>query len=179
MAASRRPKTDTDHLAWWLDKLGRMNDRTFMTPKRSPHIIDELLAAKNGVIRASSIKELGVKLGVPLKFVLRAVASVARLGIVTAELEPPGIRLTIHRDRFGHRKIAIDRKRRPLSAADRESIQGQGRAPLFVLRRHVRVRGIGTRPPDPIQSEGCRRIGESRGDVQAPQLTKVGPSGSR
>src|SRR5262249_48493300 len=115
----------SDDLNWWMHKLVRMDDRTFVMPKWAPRILDELLAAKGGSVAARSIKDLGLKLGVPLKFVPRAVASVARLGIVTAQLHPPDNVVTIHRDRFARRKIAIDRKRQRLSGADREAIKAQ------------------------------------------------------
>src|SRR5262245_328790 len=123
MASRRRVDTPSDDLDWWLDKLVRMGDRTFAMPKWAPHIIDELLSANGGSVEARSIKELGSRLGVPLKFVPRAVASVARLGIVTAQLQPPNIVVTIHRDRFVGRQVAVEGKRRPLSAADREEIK--------------------------------------------------------
>ena len=125
MAPRKRPNTHSDDLKWWMDKLVRMDDRTFIMPKWAPHIIDQLLGAEGGCVEARSIKELGIKLGVPLKYVPRAVASVARLGIVTAELQPPDIVVTIHRGRFSRRKIAVERKRQRLSEADREAIKAK------------------------------------------------------
>ena len=127
MAARKRSKTDPDDLKWWMDKLVRMDDRTFIMSKWAPHIIDQLLGGEGGCVEARSIKELGIKLGVPLKFVPRAVASVARLGIVTAELQPPDIVVTIHRGRFSKRKIAVERKRQRLSKGDREAIKAKDR----------------------------------------------------
>jgi 5-methylcytosine-specific restriction endonuclease McrA len=117
--------TQSDPLTWWKNKLARMDDRTFVMPRWGPHILDVLLAADEGRIEVGTLNELSVHLGVPLKFVPRAVASVTRLGIVTAQLRVPTIVVAIHRDRLSRRKIAMGRERRRLSEAERESIKAE------------------------------------------------------
>lgn len=116
---------DACHLDWWKDKLARMGNRTFALPKYGPQILDVLIASKEGKIDASSLQELGRQFGVPLKYVPRAVASVTRLRIVSAHLQPPKISVTIHPDRLARRKIALSRLRRPISRTDRESLKAQ------------------------------------------------------
>jgi hypothetical protein len=115
----------SDHLSWWKEKLSRMADRTFVRPEYGCRILDVLMASKERSVRASSLKELGAQLGVPLKFVPRAVASATRLGIVSAHLKPPHIFVTIHPDRFARRKIRLNVSRRPISPADQKSLKVQ------------------------------------------------------
>ena len=88
--AGRNPgMTNSDHLAWWKRQLSRMDERTFVMPTYGPKILDVLMARERGRVDAASLKDLGAQLGVPLKFVPRAIASVTRLGIVTALLQMP------------------------------------------------------------------------------------------
>ena len=124
MAGRTRVQSD-DPLAWWKAKLSRMDERTFVMPKWGPHILDVLVARAGGRVEACSLKELAVQLAVPLKFVPRAIASVTRLGIVTARLQPQDIVVQIHRDRFERRKISMGRTRQRLARAERESIKAQ------------------------------------------------------
>jgi len=126
MAGHRVEKSGSDHLDWWKEKLSRMDDRTFVMPKWGPRILDALLTRDGGRIETRTLKDLANQLGVPLKFVPRAIASVTRLGIVTAELRPPAIAVVIHPDRFARRKIALGRRRQWFSAADRESLKAAG-----------------------------------------------------
>jgi hypothetical protein len=123
MAARKRGRTDDEHVAWWKDKLDRMADRTFVMPEYGPRILDVLLAETAGSIEGSDLKQLGARLGVPLKFVPRAVASVTRLGIVTAKLSGSPLGLTIHRDKLARRKFAMGRSRQRLSKDARQAIR--------------------------------------------------------
>jgi len=102
-----------------------MNDRTFALPKWGTHILDILLEADGGVVAGDSLQQLAKRFGVPLKFLPRAVASVTRLGIVTADLRRPVMFVAIHRDRLARRKIGLHRPRRRLPNGLRESLKAQ------------------------------------------------------
>jgi hypothetical protein len=125
MAGRKTGKAGPDHLEWWKTKLARMSERTFVMPVYGPQILDVLMASAGGRIDASNLKDLGRQLGVPLKFVPRALACVTRLGIVSAVLRPPTMSVTIHPDRFARRKIGLRRSRRLVSLADREFLKAQ------------------------------------------------------
>jgi hypothetical protein len=125
MVGRRRAQTHSDHLNWWKEKLSRIDDRTFRMLKWGHRILDVLVVSDGGKLEAGSLKDLAVQLGVPLKFVPRSVASVSRLGIVTAALQPPAMSVVIHLDRLARRKIAVARRRRRLPEADRESLKAQ------------------------------------------------------
>jgi len=115
--------TESDQVAWWKDKLARMGERTFALSQYGPQVLDVLLGQPDGQIEAATLKELGRSLGVPLKFVPRAIASVTRLGIVTADLAGGTLRLTIHRDKLARRKFSMGRSRQRMSSAAREAIR--------------------------------------------------------
>lgn len=126
MARRLSGASESDHVRWWKDKLHRMGDRTFVMPKYGPKILDLLLGQPGGIVKARTFKELGARLGIPLKFVPRAVASVTRLGIVTARLGDGAPEIRLHRDRLTRRKIAMGRSRKRLSVDERESIKAEG-----------------------------------------------------
>ena len=115
--------TESEQIAWWKDKLARMADRTFVMPTYGPRILDVLMREPSGRIEARTLEDLGHRLGVPLKFVPRAIASVTRLGIVTADLSGEILGIAIHRDRLPRRKLAIGGSRQRLSKDVRESIR--------------------------------------------------------
>lgn len=123
MGTRTQRMTEADHIAWWKGKLTRMDDRTFVMPKYGPQILDLLMTEPDGQIEAQSLNDLGVRLGVPLKFVPRAIASVTRLGIVTAELSGGSLAISIHRDKLARRKFAMGRSRQRLSNEVREGIK--------------------------------------------------------
>jgi hypothetical protein len=100
-----------------------MGERTFVMSEYGPRILDVLISSTGGRVDAANLKDLGKQLGVPLKFVPRAVASVTRLGIVSAVLRPPTMSVTIHPDRFARRKIGLRPARCSISQAERESLK--------------------------------------------------------
>jgi len=99
-----------------------MDDRTYALPELGVRVLEALASARYGRVHAADLRELGARLGVPLKYVPRAVASVARLGIVTADLREPGLAVTIHFDRLAKRKIGLGQRRVRLPAGDREAL---------------------------------------------------------
>jgi 5-methylcytosine-specific restriction endonuclease McrA len=125
MARSRASSAEMDQLEWWKGKLLRMADRTFAMPERGHQILDLLCQSEGCRVEARSFKELAARLNVPLKFVPRAVASLTRLGIVTAVLRPPDVSIVLHRDRLRRRKIGLHRKRVRLSEWERERLKAE------------------------------------------------------
>ncbi len=125
MAARKVGVTGSDHLEWWKGKLARMGARTFVLSEYGPRIIDVLMSSAGGTVNAASLKNLGRQLGVPLTFVPRAIASVTRLGIVSAVMRPPTMSVTMHSDRFARRKIGLHRSRCSISPAERKSLEVQ------------------------------------------------------
>jgi len=122
MAKKTRDMTQAEHFDWWKHKLASMTNRTFELTKWGPHILEVLLATPGGVVQAPSLAALAKTLGVPLKFAPRGIASVTRLGIVTAELRPPMFRVAIHMDQFAKRKVGLKRPRKQLSKVEREAL---------------------------------------------------------
>lgn len=125
MASRRATMSEAEHLDWWKDKLVRMHDRTFVLPKWGQHILTILAAREGNRVEAGNLKQLAAELGVPLKFVPRAVASVTRLGIVTAVLQPPAVSVELHRQQLGRRKVGLHRRRERLSESVREDLKAQ------------------------------------------------------
>lgn len=50
MENRRKPKTESDHVAWGKDKLARMDDRTFVMPEYGPRILDVLLGCSESLM---------------------------------------------------------------------------------------------------------------------------------
>jgi 5-methylcytosine-specific restriction endonuclease McrA len=125
MTSRSGSQSDADHLNWWKGKLIRLDDRAFLLPTWGPHILDVLFSREDNTVQATNLKQLALKLAVPLKFVPRAAASLNQLGIVTACLQSPAISIVLHRDRLPRRKIGMHRRRVVLSKIERESLKDQ------------------------------------------------------
>jgi hypothetical protein len=79
--------------------------------------LDFILARRDATVRAENLAELAVDIGVPLKYLPRAVATLTRCGIARATLDRP-IAISILTDRLARRKNPAQMIRRRVPVAE-------------------------------------------------------------
>lgn len=115
------------HAAWWSAKMTAVALRCFDSDggagagRWAVHIFWHLLAGPDTPITAPSLRHLSGTLGVPPKYISRAVATLTRCGLLTGTLTP-SVALTLHRDRLTKHKNPAASRRRPISARERSRL---------------------------------------------------------
>ena len=92
-------------LLWWRDKANRRGTECFneTVAHWAEHALVDLAQRKHNPLEANSLAELSAEIGVPRKYLSRALATLTRCGLVTADLRSkPVIQLVT--DTFPKRK---------------------------------------------------------------------------
>jgi hypothetical protein len=111
-------KTYAEGLDYWCNKASRGAALSF-APRvgdLAAHLLRELDRRSDRTARAPDLPRLADKLGIPRKFLSRALA--ASYGLVSLHLGPP-VRVVLHRKLLLRSKIAIPNGRGHISAPDR------------------------------------------------------------
>lgn len=114
-------------LDWWKRKLDQMHerDRTFVSRTLAWRVIECLIQRQAHRLEAHDLITLAQQLGMAPKFAPRAIASVTRLGIVTANLRPTPFWVQLHVDRLARHKSPVTPMRRPISSHERRQLRSE------------------------------------------------------
>ena len=99
-------------LAWWRDKVSRRGEECFNRSigRWASHALDRIVALSDTTITANDLEELAIHLDIPSKYITRAIATLTRSGIVTADLRSKPA-LLVHIDTFTKRKASAQKSR--------------------------------------------------------------------
>jgi len=108
---------------WWRNKIERLGLKSFnqSVARWAVHIFDQLSEHPSNEYSATSLEQLSKALGVPNKFVSRAVATLTRSGTVLADLRQPAV-IKLYPERLAKHKASAQSERQPITTLERRKI---------------------------------------------------------
>ncbi len=108
---------------WWRNKIERLGLKSFnqSVARWAVHIFDLLCEHPSNEYSAASLEQLSKALGVPNKFVSRAVATLTRSGTVFADLKGPVV-VKLYPERLAKHKASAQSEMQPITALERRKI---------------------------------------------------------